>query len=97
MNNKVMGIFDKLKDVNEMRKQAKQIEMMLAQEEIVGKSSGSKIEITIDGNQNVKSVKVDDSIVGDRGEIARNIRDAIEDLNKKHKKMLQSKFGSLMG
>lgn len=92
-----MGIFDKLKDVNEMRKQAKQIEMMLAQEEIVGKSSGSKIEITIDGNQNVKSVKVDDSIVGDRGEIARNIRDAIEDLNKKHKKMLQSKFGSLMG
>jgi DNA-binding protein YbaB len=97
MNNKVMGIFDKLKDVNEMRKQAKQIEIMLAQEEVVGKSSGSKIEITIDGNQNVKSVKVDDSIVGDRGEIARNIRDAIEDLNKKHKKMLQSKFGSLMG
>jgi DNA-binding protein YbaB len=91
-----MGIFDKIKDVNEMRKQAKQIEMMLAQEEIVGKSSGSKIEITIDGNQTVKSVKVDDSIVGDRGEIARNIRDAMGDLNKKHKKLLQSKFGNMM-
>ena len=91
-----MGIFDKIKDVNEMRKQAKQIEMMLAQEEIVGKSSGSKIEITIDGNQAVKSVKVDDSIVGDRGEIARNIRDAMGDLNKKHKKLLQSKFGNMM-
>ena len=79
-----------------MRKQAKQIEMMLAQEEITGKSSGSKIEITMDGNQTVKSVKVDDSIVGDRGDIARNIREALEDLNKKHKKMLQSKFGSMM-
>ncbi len=91
-----MGIFDKLKDVNEMRKQAKQIEMMLATEEVTGKSSGGKIEIIIDGNQTVKSVKVDDSIVGDRGDIARNIREALEDLNKKHKKMLQSKFGNMM-
>ncbi len=92
-----MGLLDKLKDVNEMRKQAKQIEMMLAAEEITGKSSGEKIVIIIDGNQNVKSVQVSDSIVGDRGDIARNIREALEDLNKKHKKMLQSKFGSMMG
>lgn len=91
-----MGIFDKIKDVNEMRKQAKQIELALSTEEVVGKSGGSKIEIIIDGNQVVKSVKVDDAIVGDRKEIARHIREALEDLNKKHKKMLQSKFGSMM-
>lgn len=91
-----MGIFDKLKDVNEMRKQAKQIEMMLATEEVIGKSPGGKVEIIIDGNQAIKSVKVDDSIVGNRGDIARNIREALEDLNKKHKKMLQSKFGNMM-
>ncbi len=92
-----MGLLDKLKDVNEMRKQAKQIELMLASEEITGKSSGEKIVIIMDGNQIVKSVQVSDSIVGDRGDIARNIREALEDLNKKHKKMLQSKFGSMMG
>ncbi len=92
-----MGLFDKVKDLNEMRKQAKQIEMMLGAEEVVGKSPGEKIKITIDGNQVVKSVEVSDSIVGDRGEIARNIREALEDLNKKHKKMLQSKFGNMMG
>jgi DNA-binding protein YbaB len=50
----------------------------------------------MDGNQVVKSVQVDDSIVGDRGEIARNIRAALEDLFKEHKKVLQSKFGSMM-
>ncbi len=92
-----MGLLDKLKDVNEMRKQAKQIELMLAAEEITGKSSGEKIVIIMDGNQHVKSVQVSDAIVGDRGDIARNIREALEDLNKKHKKMLQSKFGSMMG
>ena len=92
-----MGLFDKMKDVNEMRKQAKQIEMMLGAEEVTGKSSGGKITIITDGNQKVKSVQVDDSIVGDRGEIARSIREALDDLNNKHKKMLQSKFGGMMG
>ncbi len=91
-----MGFLDKLKDVNEMRKQAKQIELLLAQVDVTGKSSGSKVVITMDGNQVVKSVQVDDSIVGDRGEIARNIRSALEDLFKEHKKALQSKFGSMM-
>jgi DNA-binding protein YbaB len=92
-----MGMFDKIKDINEMRKQAKQIEMMLGGEEVTGKSPGEKIKVVIDGNWKVKSVEVSDSIVGDRGEIARNIREAVEDLNHKHKKMLQSKFGSMMG
>lgn len=91
-----MGFLDKLKDVNEMRKQAKQIELLLGQVDVTGKSSGSKITITMDGNQVVKSVQVDDSIVGDRGEIARNIRAALDDLFKEHKKVLQSKFGSMM-
>lgn len=86
-----------MKDINEMRKQAKQIELMLAAEEVTGKSGGGRITIITDGNQKVKSVQVDDSIVGDRGEIARNIREALDDLNNKHKKMLQNKFGGMMG
>ncbi len=91
-----MGIFDKIKDVNEMRKQAKQIESLLAAEMVTGQSSGGKIKITVDGNQNVKSVEVDASIAGDKSEVARHIRSALEDLNSKHKKMLQSKFGNMM-
>lgn len=91
-----MGIFDKLKDINEMRKQAKQMEAVLATELVTGKSSGDKIKITMDGNQNIKSVEVSPDIVGDKGDIARNIRACLEDLFKKQKKMLQSKFGNMM-
>ncbi len=89
-----MGLLDKLKDVNEMRKQAKQIELMLGQELISG--SSGKITITMDGNQNIKSVEVDASVAGDKSEVARHIRAALEDLFKRQKKMLQSKFGSMM-
>jgi DNA-binding protein YbaB len=91
-----MGFLDKLKDINEMRKQAKQLEAMLATETVTGSSSGDKIKITIDGNQNIKSVEVSPDIAGDKAEIARHIRSSLEDLFKQHKKMLQSKFGNMM-
>jgi len=91
-----MGFMDKLKDINEMRKQAKQLETVLATEMVTGSSSGDKIKITMDGNQNIKSVEVSPDIAGDKSEIARHIRSALEDLFKHHKKMLQSKFGNMM-
>ena len=91
-----MGLFDKLKDVNEMRKQAKQFELVLAQETVTGKSSGEGIKITMDGNQKIKSVEVSEAIAGDKKEVARHIREALEDLFGRHKKMLQQKFGGMM-
>lgn len=91
-----MGIIDKLKDINEMRKQAKHMEGLLATETVTGKSSGGKIVLIMDGNQNIKSVEVSPDIAGDKSEIGRHIRAALEDLFKQHKKMLQSKFGNML-
>ena len=91
-----MGIFDKLKDINEMRKQGKAMEAKLAVETVSGQSSGGKIKIIIDGNQNVKSVEVSPDIAGDKSEVARHIRSALEDLFKQYKKLLQRKFGNML-
>ena len=91
-----MGLLDKLKDVNEMRKQGKAMEAVLATQTVTGKSSGGKVVLTIDGNQNVKSVEISQDIVNDKSELGRHIRSALEDLFKQHKKMLQSKFGSML-
>jgi DNA-binding protein YbaB len=91
-----MGFLDKLKDINEMRRQAKELERVLATEQVTGKSAGDKIKITMDGNQKIQIVEVDPSIAGDKSEVARHIRQALEDLFHRHKKMLQSKFGSMM-
>ncbi len=90
-----MGIFDKLKDINEMRKQGKAMEAQLATETVSGSSAGSKIVLAIDGNMNVKSVEVSPDIAGDKSEVARHIRAALENLFKHHKKMLQKKFGGM--
>lgn len=91
-----MGLIDKLKDINELRKQGKHMESLLATETVTGHSGGHKIVLTTDGNQNVKSVEVSPDIVGDKSEIGRHIRAALEDLFKQHKKMLQSKFGNML-
>lgn len=79
-----------------MRKQAKQMEMALGQVTVSGSSGGGKIKITMDGNQKILSVEVAPEAAGDKSEVARHIRAALEDLFKAHKKMLQSKFGNML-
>jgi DNA-binding protein YbaB len=91
-----MGFFDQMKDVNQMRQQAKQMQLMLANEEIMGQSKDAFVRIVIDGNQNVKSVEVIDDIVGDRKKIAQDIREALTDMNENYKKLMASKFGSML-
>ncbi len=91
-----MGFFDQMKDVNQMRQQAKQMQLMLANEEVMGQSKDAFIRIVIDGNQNVKSVEVIDDVVGDRKKIAQDIREALNDVNENYKKLMASKFGSMM-
>jgi DNA-binding protein YbaB len=91
-----MGLLDKIKDINEMRKEAKALQGQMAQVLIEGSSSGSKIKLTIDGNFEVKSVEVDPAVAGDKSEVARHVRSAMEDLFKNYKKAMQKRFGSMM-
>jgi len=91
-----MGFLDQIKDLNKMRQQAKQMQLLLAQEMIAGQSKDGMIKLTIDGNQEVKSVEVSDGIVGDRKKIAQDIREAMTDIQEKYKKLMASKFGNML-
>jgi DNA-binding protein YbaB len=91
-----MGMFDQLKDLNKMREQAKQMQLTMAQEEVMGQSKDANIRIVIDGNQVVKSVEVLDEIVGDRKKIAQDLREALTDMNDNYKKLVTKKFGNMM-
>lgn len=72
------------------------MQALLSAETVSGSSSGGKIKLVIDGNMEVKSVEVSPEVAGDKAEVARHIRSALEDLFKQHKKMLQKKFGNMM-
>lgn len=91
-----MGFFDQLKDLNSMRQQAKQMQMQLAKETIMGQSKDAMIRIVMDGNQDLQSVEVLDGVVGDRKKIAQDIREALTDLNSNYKKIIAGKFGNMM-
>ena len=91
-----MGFFDQIKDLNSMRQQAKQMQIQLAAEMIMGQSKDAMVRIVLDGNQEVKSVEVMDEIVGDRKRIAQDIREALTDINASYKKLIAEKYGSMM-
>lgn len=90
-----MGFFDQIKDVNKMREQAKQMQHLLGQEEIMGQSKDALVRIVIDGNQNVKSVEIMEDLAGDRKKIAQDVREALTDMNANYKKIISKKFGNM--
>ena len=91
-----MSFFDKMKDLNEMRKQASTIQHALAQERITGQSRNGHFIVNIDGNQNVLSVEVKEEIVGDKNQIERSAKEALADALDKLKKLMVAKFSGFM-
>ncbi|MDP2656385.1 MAG: YbaB/EbfC family nucleoid-associated protein [bacterium] len=91
-----MAFFDKLKDMNEMRKQAKEIQGALAQEQVMGTSHDGAFKITMDGNQNLLNVEIGESIVGDKQTLEKGCREAFTHATDQLKKILATRFSSML-
>lgn len=91
-----MSFFDKLKDMNEMRKQAKEVQSALAKETIVGTSNNGFFSVTIDGNQNVLKVEVSDQLLSDKFALERSAKEAFAKSLDGLKKLMVSKFSSFV-
>ncbi len=91
-----MSLFDKMKDMYEMRKQATQLQGMLAKERVSGASGNNAFKVSLDGNQNILSVEIDQSIVGDKGQLEKCAREAFSKSLDALKKLMVSKFSSYL-
>ncbi len=94
-----MSFMDKIKDINELRKNAgelKALQGQLAKEQVVGTSSDGMVKVTLDGNQNVISVQISDDILADRVALEKSVKDALFRALDAMKKMMASKFSSFM-
>ena len=94
-----MGMLDKLKDINDLRKHGKELKELqgqLAKEQAVGTSSDGMVIVTLDGNQNVLSVHIDEAIVGNKLQLEKSVKDAIFRALDALKKMMASKFSAFL-
>ncbi|MBU1178496.1 YbaB/EbfC family nucleoid-associated protein [Patescibacteria group bacterium] len=56
-------MLSKLKQFKDLKKQASDLKSSLAEEEAVGESKGGLVKITMDGNQEIQNVEVDESLL----------------------------------
>ncbi|MEK7122469.1 MAG: YbaB/EbfC family nucleoid-associated protein [Patescibacteria group bacterium] len=94
-----MGMLDKLKDLNELRKHSgelKALQAQLAKEEVVGTSKDGMVTVVLDGNQNVVRVSIEDGALTNKVQLEASVKDALFRSLDALKKMMASKFSSFL-
>lgn len=87
-----MSFFDKLKDL----KQAREIQAQLGKEHVTGVSQNGLFKVTLDGNQNVIRVEIDDASLKDKFQLEKSAKEAFSRALDSLKKLMVSKFSSIM-
>lgn len=88
-------MFNKLKQIKDLRSQAKEMQNALSEVVVVGQAKGGKVMITIDGNQKVQGVKIDEELA--RDQIEDGVKDAFNDASKKLQKEMATKMKDMGG
>ncbi|WKZ29159.1 MAG: YbaB/EbfC family nucleoid-associated protein [Patescibacteria group bacterium] len=78
-----MTMFSKLKQIKDLRDQAKTIQNVLKDVTVEGSAAWGKISISMNGNQEVTSVKIDPELLSDKAKLEGAVKDAYNDTIKK--------------
>src|SRR3990167_2901362 len=91
---KSMSMFNKLKQIKDLRSQAKELQKTLSQETVHESAAGGKVNLDMDGNQKILSVDVDAELLSpDKKEtIERGIKDAVNGAIKKLQTQMAKKM-----
>jgi DNA-binding YbaB/EbfC family protein len=92
-------MFQKLKQFQDMRDQAKKIQATLSQEIVEGTAGFGKVKITMNGTQEILSVVIDPSLMApdEHTRLQNLIKDAANDAMKKCHKAMAEKMKGQMG
>lgn len=89
-------MFNKLKQIQELRKQAKELQNNLSEETIISESEGGSIKVTVDGNHKIQNIDIDNELLNpdskDRLEngLQKAINNATDDVQKMMARKVQS-------
>jgi DNA-binding YbaB/EbfC family protein len=90
-------MFNKLKQFKDIRDKAKTIQTALAAERAEGSSGWGKVKVTVDGNQKILDVSIDDGVMNDKTKLQELIREATNDALQKIQKVMASKLKDIGG
>ncbi len=87
-------MFSKLKQIKDLRQQAKQMKSSLAGELTEGTAAWGKIKIQMDGNQEVKKISIDQELLkpDKKTDLENGVKEAFNDAVKKVHKIMAAKF-----
>ncbi|MEK7167372.1 MAG: YbaB/EbfC family nucleoid-associated protein [Patescibacteria group bacterium] len=91
-------MFEKIKQIQDLKNQANQIKKALAEETVEGSGAWGKVKIVMDGNQEVKSVAIDPELLSNKEKLESAVSEAVNDAIKKAQRVMahqMSKMGGL--
>ncbi len=88
-------MFNKLKQIKDIRKQAKDMQSALAEILVVGKANGGKIMISMDGNQAIKGIQIEEG--QSSKELEKGVQTAFEDCIKQLQKQMMLQMRDMGG
>lgn len=91
-----MSMFNKLKQIKDLRSQAKAVEKAMSDVMAPGASLGGKIRIVLDGNQKILQLSIDPSLLSpsEKEHVEDGIKKAHDDALGNLRKQLQEKLKS---
>ena len=76
-------MFSKLKQFKDLRDQAKKIQDVLKDVSVEGAAAWGKIKVTMNGNQEVTAVAIDQELLADKAKLEDAVKEAYNDTVKK--------------
>ena len=90
------SIGDLMKQAQQMQEKMQQAQSELAELEVQGEAGGGLVKVTMNGQNEVRQITIDDSLIGEDREMLEDIvAAAVNDTLNKVKKTVEQKFAGL--
>ncbi|MDD5040324.1 MAG: YbaB/EbfC family nucleoid-associated protein [Patescibacteria group bacterium] len=92
-------MFEKIKQLKDLRERAQQMKTMLAQEKVQGEGGSGKVRIAMDGNQEVLAVEISPELLNpsEKETVEKYIKEAVNDALNKVRRVMAEKMQSTGG
>ena len=92
-------MFNKLKQIKDLRSKAKQMQSTLAEESVEASAAWGKVKLTMNGNQEITSIDIDPELLSPdkKAELEKAVQEAVADAIKKVQRVMAKKMQDMGG